>query len=241
MFKISIPKPCFEGWENMTPNEMGRFCNACAKTVVDFSVMSDEAVQQYIIDNYGQKMCGRFKIAQLQRIVIDLPQNIFHIQLPFWKKFLVAFLIIFGSTFFSIDTTIAGVSYNTSTTFYSRLQGEPVIKKQTKNRTKKKRKRKQSWVYIPTTRLDIHDIVLGGFGMPMDIHEPAFYEDALKPQPDLLSYTEKPDTGNNTVKILPSDGSKPVSPKPQPLPEKTIYILPAALALRNPFSKKKKA
>jgi len=36
MFKISIPKPCFEGWENMLPNEGGRYCKACAKTIVDF-------------------------------------------------------------------------------------------------------------------------------------------------------------------------------------------------------------
>jgi hypothetical protein len=78
MFKISIPKPCFEGWDNMTPNEQGRFCTNCAKTVVDFSVMNDEAVQQYFISNYEQKICGRFKNIQLQRIVIDFPHNGWH-------------------------------------------------------------------------------------------------------------------------------------------------------------------
>jgi len=95
----------------MTPNEQGRFCTSCAKTVIDFSVMSDEAVRQYFISNYEQKICGRFKNIQLQRIVIDLPQNIFRIQLPFWKKFLVAFLICFGGSFLAIDTTMAGTSF----------------------------------------------------------------------------------------------------------------------------------
>src|SRR5690242_20114655 len=103
MFKISIPKPCLEGWENMTPNEKGRYCNACATTVVDFTVMSDEAVQRYFIDNYGQQVCGHFKNTQVQRITIELPANIFHIQLPSWKKFSIAFLIIYGASFLSVD------------------------------------------------------------------------------------------------------------------------------------------
>jgi len=241
MFKISITKPCNENWDNMSPNGVGRYCTACEKTVVDFSVMNDDEVQQYIINNFEQKICGRFKNVQLERIVIDLPQNIFHIRLPFWKKFLVASLIIFGSTFFSIDATIAGVSYNTSNTFYSGLQGEPVIKKQNKPRTKKKRRRKQTWVYIPTINLDIQDIVLGGFGMPLDDRKLICINDPFQPKQDLLSYIEKPDKGNNKANILPSEGSKPVTPKPEPQPEKAIYVLPAALALRNPFSKKKKA
>ena len=95
----------------MIPGEQGRFCNSCSKTVVDFSVMDDAQVQQYFIANYGKQLCGRFKNTQLQRITISLPQNILRIRLPFWKKFLVAFLIIYGASFFSIDTTIAGVSY----------------------------------------------------------------------------------------------------------------------------------
>ena len=79
MYKISIPKPCFEGWENMQPNEQGRHCNACAKTVVDFTEMTDEAVQNYFITHYEKQICGHFKNTQLQRINITLPQNIFRI------------------------------------------------------------------------------------------------------------------------------------------------------------------
>jgi len=47
--------------------------------------MSVEAVQQYFISNAGQKICGHFKNSQIERIVIDLPKNIFHIYLPSWK------------------------------------------------------------------------------------------------------------------------------------------------------------
>jgi hypothetical protein len=131
MYKISIPKPCFEGWENMLPNERGRYCNTCAKTVVDFSVMSDEAVQQYIISNAGQKVCGHFKNSQVERIVIELPQNIFYTSLPPWKKFLVVFLICFGGSFLSIDTTIAGTSFSQAEPIYDTIKKSGRTKKDT--------------------------------------------------------------------------------------------------------------
>jgi hypothetical protein len=38
--QISIPEPCHENWHTMTPTQQGRFCNACAKEVVDFSMMN---------------------------------------------------------------------------------------------------------------------------------------------------------------------------------------------------------
>ena len=90
----------------MSPNEKGRYCNSCAKTVVDFSVMTDEEVQHYFT-KYQEPVCGRFKVTQLHRITIDLPSNILHISMPLWKKFLVASLLIFGTTVFPFDTTIA--------------------------------------------------------------------------------------------------------------------------------------
>jgi len=108
MFNITIPKPCHEGWENMLPNQQGRHCNACAKTVIDFTGMSDAAVKEFFIAKKEEQVCGRFKDEQLHRIVVDLPENILYIAMPLWKKFLAACLIIFSSTLFSCDTTING-------------------------------------------------------------------------------------------------------------------------------------
>ncbi len=107
MIKISIPTPCYEDWNKMTPDETGRHCSACAKSVVDFTGMNDEEVKYFFLNKKeDEKVCGRFKQTQLHRIVIELPQNIYHIQMPLWKKFLAACLIVFSNTLFSCETKI---------------------------------------------------------------------------------------------------------------------------------------
>jgi hypothetical protein len=107
MYKISIPKPCHEDWNAMTPNEQGRHCNACAKTVVDFTAMSDEDVKYFFLHK-NEKVCGRFMPAQLHNLVIDLPEHVFFMEMPLWKKFLLASLVIFGATLFSCNTSMNG-------------------------------------------------------------------------------------------------------------------------------------
>lgn len=107
MMNISIPKPCHEEWAAMLPNEHGRHCNICCKTVVDFTDMSDEQVKHFFINKKkGESVCGRFKTAQLQRIKIQLPSNIYTISMPLWKRFLTACLLAFSSMLFSCDALI---------------------------------------------------------------------------------------------------------------------------------------
>ncbi len=108
MFKISIPQPCHEDWNKMNPNEQGRHCSSCAKTVVDFTGMNDDEVKYFFLNKKEERVCGRFKQIQLHQIVIELPQNIFNIEMPLWKKFLVACLLVFSTTLFSCDTKIKG-------------------------------------------------------------------------------------------------------------------------------------
>lgn len=119
MLKITIPKPCHENWNEMTPNEQGRHCHSCAKTVVDFTNMTDEEVKHFFINKKEEKLCGRFNSTQLQNISLELPQNIFQLQMPLWKQFLVASLFAFSTTLFSCEVHAKGepvISAETTTT-----------------------------------------------------------------------------------------------------------------------------
>lgn len=58
----------------MKPEETGRFCGSCQKTVVDFSLMSDREVLGYIAAVSG-KVCGRFAEDQLKRELMPPPQR----------------------------------------------------------------------------------------------------------------------------------------------------------------------
>jgi len=68
--QIHIPTPCHENWDAMTPEAKGRFCGSCAKVVVDFSVMTDNEVLNYLKKNSGST-CGHFTSDQLDRPIIE--------------------------------------------------------------------------------------------------------------------------------------------------------------------------
>ena len=63
--RIEIPNPCHESWDEMTPQEKGRFCATCKKTVRDYTKLSDEQLTA-ILKN-GKSHCGRFRKDQLAR------------------------------------------------------------------------------------------------------------------------------------------------------------------------------
>ncbi|MGC4104030.1 hypothetical protein [Ferruginibacter sp.] len=235
MYKISIPKPCHSSWHSMTPNEEGRYCNACAKTVVDFSVMSDAAIQHYFMEHYGQKICGRFKSTQIERIVIDLPPGIFRLRLPSWKKFLVIFLCCFGSSFLGIDTTIAGNNFNHTAFTHNYSNGHDVKNGKKKGTHKKKRHKRIAMQKIPFDAFS----TISGFTAPYWVERRT--TPTIPELTDPGTFKNLTDTGT-AIKNDISQG-KPV--KKQPLPgwplQDSAFIVPTAFAARNPFSKKKKA
>lgn len=65
--QINIPQPCDEGWDRMTPNEQGRFCDSCQKCVVDLTEFSDKQLYEYITAHKGERVCGRINQWQLKR------------------------------------------------------------------------------------------------------------------------------------------------------------------------------
>jgi hypothetical protein len=111
MMHISIPKPCHEDWKAMTPNEQGRHCNVCCKTVVDFTSMNDEEVKHFFFNKKKEEsVCGRFRNEQLQRIKIELPYNIYTLSMPLWKQFLTVCLLAFSSMLFSCDAMVSNTT-----------------------------------------------------------------------------------------------------------------------------------
>ena len=99
--KITIPEPCHENWDEMTPKENGRFCMSCSKTVIDFTSMMPEEIQHFFIQNQRNKICGRFKKSQLDSITIQVPNRILYSQTHYSKIFLLALFIAMGTTLFS--------------------------------------------------------------------------------------------------------------------------------------------
>ena len=62
---ISIPKPCHENWDAMHPREQGRHCDACDKTVIDFTGKSEKEIGEYFAEHADQRICGHFRKSQL--------------------------------------------------------------------------------------------------------------------------------------------------------------------------------
>lgn len=127
-FKLSVPHPCFNKWEDMHINREGRYCTSCNKTVTDFTLFTDEEIKTYFINNIDKKICGRFQKKQLKRLVIHIPGYVLQKRIPAWKKFLLIFLICFGSSVLPIE--IAGYHY-------SGLYAQTIVK--VPNRIKKKK------------------------------------------------------------------------------------------------------
>jgi len=100
-YKISIPKPCHENWLEMSPNEKGRFCQSCSKTVIDFTAMKTNDIQVFIHKNKGQRICGHIKQSQLDKINLQISDTVFDQTLSFHKLFLLALLLAMGTSILS--------------------------------------------------------------------------------------------------------------------------------------------
>jgi hypothetical protein len=95
--QLTIPDPCDENWEDMTPTGKGRFCASCCKQVIDFTNMSDSQLAAFFRKSPGNSFCGRVGSDQLNRD-IEIPAK----RIPWVKYFfqfaLPAFLISMRAT-----------------------------------------------------------------------------------------------------------------------------------------------
>src|SRR6185312_3367240 len=63
---ISIPQPCHQSWNQMTPADNGRHCAHCCKTVIDFSSMTNDEIIGYL--TIHNNVCGRFEDQQISAL-----------------------------------------------------------------------------------------------------------------------------------------------------------------------------
>ncbi|OXB18452.1 energy transducer TonB [Flavobacterium reichenbachii] len=101
LHKITVPEPCHENWDKMTPKDNGRFCMSCSKTVVDFTSMLPDEIQHFFIQNQTERICGRFRKSQLDNVTIQIPSRVLYAQTQYHKMFLLALFIAMGTTLFS--------------------------------------------------------------------------------------------------------------------------------------------
>jgi len=64
--RITIPTPCNQSWQDMTPENNGRHCTQCSKVVSDFTKMTDSQIINYLAT--GSNICGRIDQKQLMAI-----------------------------------------------------------------------------------------------------------------------------------------------------------------------------
>jgi hypothetical protein len=99
---IRIPEPCHEDWNKMTPDDKGKFCNSCSKSVVDFTDKTDEEIISILQSSGGERVCGHFRKSQVNRPLVlkvnlrSLPKN-----MSATRIFAVALLMVFGSVLVS--------------------------------------------------------------------------------------------------------------------------------------------
>ena len=94
--QLSIHQPCHENWQHMTPSEQGRFCQACAKEVIDFTSMSDTEVLNYFLKEKRENVCGRLYQDQMHRD-IQKPKYTNKKFAWYWNYLVMFFLFLFKS------------------------------------------------------------------------------------------------------------------------------------------------
>jgi hypothetical protein len=95
--QISIPESCHESWNGMLPNQKGRHCQSCQKTVVDFTNMTDAELIGFFKKN-NRNACGRFSNDQLQRDIL-IPRKKINWMKYFFQVALPAFMLSIKPSF----------------------------------------------------------------------------------------------------------------------------------------------
>ncbi len=95
---LRIEKPCHENWNNMLPEEQGKFCSKCAKTVMDFTTKTTDEIVDFFKHRNFETACVRTRSELLDPLPaqLRLKQRL--------ARFAYLLYLAFGSILFSCNT-----------------------------------------------------------------------------------------------------------------------------------------
>lgn len=73
--QLVLTNPCSEHWDDMQQAGDGRYCDHCAKTIVDLTTKSDAELIQFF-KNKKDNVCGRLLSTQLDRKLVQPPSRV---------------------------------------------------------------------------------------------------------------------------------------------------------------------
>jgi hypothetical protein len=114
-FKVSVPQPCTQDWQGMQPDEKGRYCLSCRKSVVDFTEMTDQEVYSHLAQSSG-KVCGRLRPTQLRKYAAPGVPG----QPSPWRLYLASVVALMG-----FEALVPGTAKAQVRTEQSEPEGQP--------------------------------------------------------------------------------------------------------------------
>ncbi|WP_118950696.1 hypothetical protein [Taibaiella helva] len=131
---IQIPKPCHENWDHMLPEEQGRHCLSCCKTVIDFSTWDKESILAYLQNKNGERVCGRFNAEQVTTAPApsqqELLQGVLSSAMPLLRKIAAVIVLCFGLGYTQeaqAQKMLGKIKVTQQQPAEQRLLGEPAI------------------------------------------------------------------------------------------------------------------
>lgn len=225
--KIVLTNPCSENWNSMQVDAIGRFCQSCQKSVIDFSSKSDDEIKTFLKDKQGKKLCGRFYIHQVERIRIEIDLNILISDIPFWQKFLVVVLVCFGPDFLGTDFVFAQTETDSIPVISQQVDSivsAPVVEPDSTSQVTVDSAIIEPFEFKIDTRERIWDpplITTIGFVMGdiSIIHVPQYFPEPEIRLPILIHQPKKEDAAVSKTGITAASKDNPILPKkPQKRP-----------------------
>ena len=214
--EIVLTNPCSENWNVMQVDSVGRFCDSCQKSVIDFTSKTDDEIKAFLKDKPGEQLCGRFYVHQVERIRIEIDQNILISNIPFWQKFLAVVLVCFGQDFLGADFVFAQTEMDSipvKTEQIDSLISETLAEVDTTLETsadsiqkpvRHKKDEPELILYYPVFPMAMGNFVVGDEG---------YYPECKIPFPFIKDQAKEDDTADSKTGIAQVPKNNPVDPK----------------------------